>query len=124
MKALNLVLPLVVAASIAGAFFAGRYVGSYDAQQVHARATGLTVASESADRLYIAGGLADLLKNSKSLDALRVVEQYARVQAPTVGECLNTPGCSGWIASSEERRTALKRYVNTYGGSESSGGVK
>ena len=124
MKALNLILPIAVAVSVAGAYFAGRYVGDYDAQKMHARAGGLQVSSERADRLYIAGRVADLLKDSKSLDALRVLEQFARLDAPAVDECMKASDCSWWIAASEERRIALERYVKAYGGSEATRSTK
>lgn len=116
MKALNLVLPVAVAASIAGAFIAGRYVGGYDAERLHVRSKELQFASESADRLYIVGAVADLLKDSKSSEALHALERYAQVQVPQVEKCLKTPACSWWLAASEEHRAALRRYVNIYGG--------
>lgn len=124
MKALTLILPFTVAAAIAGAFFAGRYVGSYDAEKLHARSLQFQAAFESADRLYIVGFVADLLKSSKSDEALRALEQYAQIQAPAVQACLKAPGCSWWVAGSEERRTVLERYVNTYGDGAASGGSR
>ena len=124
MKTLRLLLPLSVAVAIAGAYFAGRYVGDYDSKKLHARALQLETATESADRLYVAGAVADLLRNSKSAEALQVLEQYASIQAPAVNECLKSPSCSGWVAVSEERRTALKRYARTYGGSTASNDSK
>jgi hypothetical protein len=121
MKALNFVLPVAVAASIAGAFFAGRYVGGYDAERRHVRSQELQHASESADRLYVVGATADLLKDSKPSEAIRTLEQYAQVQAPRVEQCLKSPACSWWLAASEEHRVALRRYVNIYGGVAASG---
>jgi hypothetical protein len=121
MKALNFVLPVAVAASISGAFFAGRYVGSYDAEKLHVRSDDLQHASESAERLYVAGVTADLLKDSKPSEALHTLEQYAQVQVPRVELCLKSPACSWWLAASEEHRVALRRYVNIYGGAAASG---
>jgi hypothetical protein len=115
MKALNLILPFSVAIAVSGAFFAGRYIGEYDAEKLHAGSLQLQLATESADRLYIVGAVADLLKNSKSAEALRALEQYAKVQAPAVQECLKAADCSCWVAASEEHRAALKRYVSIYG---------
>jgi len=121
MKALNFVLPVAVAASIAGAFFAGRYVGGYDAEKLRVRSEDLQYASESAERLYVVGVTADLLKDAKPSEALHMLEQYAQVQVPRVEQCLQSPACSWWLASSEEHRVALRRYVNVYGGVSASG---
>jgi len=124
MKPLNLILPITVAVFVAGAYLAGRYVGDYDAQKIHALAGKLQASSESANLLYIAGAVADLLKDSKSSDALRVLEQYARVQAPAVDACLKASDCSWWAAATEERRVALQRYVKTYGGTDATQSTK
>ena len=124
MKPLKFILPIAVAVSVAGAYLAGRYVGEYDAQKLHARAGKLQALSESASQLYIVGAVADLLKDAKSLDALRVLEQYARVQAPAVDACLKAPNCSWWVAASDERRISLERYVKAYGGAEAARSTK
>ena len=124
MKALNLILPIAAAVSVTGAYFAGHYVGSYDAQKMHVRANGLQDSSERADRLYFAGKIADLLRDSKSVDALRVLEQFARIDAPAVDKCMKASDCSWWIAATQERRTALDRYVKAYSGSEANQSTK
>ena len=119
MKITSLVLYSAVATSIVGAFFAGRYVGTADADRRHAQVTRIQAASNSSNNLYIAGSLAELLQAGKSTDALLVAEQYARLQVSTVSECLNEPSCAFWAAASEVRRTRMKDLVVTYGSASS-----
>ena len=112
MKITSLVLYGAVTISIVGAFFAGRYIGTTDADQRYAQTTRVQAASTRSDILYIAGSLAELLRAGKSTDALRIVEQYARLQVPSVSECLNEPSCAFWAAASEDRRTRMKERTS------------
>ena len=116
MKVANFLLPAAVIAAVVTAYWAGQYVGRLDAERHLAQTSPLQVASESADRLFIAGAVADFLKDARPTEALRVAEQYASVQADTVKACLAQPECSGWVASTGERRARLLALVGRYGG--------
>lgn len=83
MKVANFLLPVVVTA-----YLAGQYVGRLDAERHLAQTFPLQAASESADRLFIAGAVADFLKDAQPAEALRITQQYASVQADTVKACL------------------------------------
>ena len=124
MKPATVILPLTVGLAIVGAFFAGRYVGAYDAGKLHARGAQLQFASERADRLHFSGAIAGLLRESKTAEALRVVEQQARVDAPAVQECLQASGCKRWVSASEERSEVLKHYADVYGRDRHAEGAK
>lgn len=114
MKASSFIPPFVVIAVAGCAYFAGQYVGRSDTERRLAQADQLQRSTESADRLFIAGAVAEYLKAGQSDEALRVTEQYAGLQASVVKECLANPGCSGWIASTDERRNRLKALAERY----------
>ena len=115
MKIPSLVLYTSIATAIVGAFFAGQYMGRIDAEKLYARVVRVQTGAESTDSLYIAGAVADLLRDAKPSEALRVVEQYAQLRAPSVADCIAAPDCAWWAASSVERQTRIKGLVAKYG---------
>ena len=96
MNVTSLVLYVSVAAALAGAYIAGRYVGTSDAERIYAQVAHVQSASNSSNTLYFAGSVAELIQADKSAEALRVVEFYARLQAPAVSECLAEASCAFW----------------------------
>ena len=124
MKAASIFLPVVVVTAVIGAYLAGQYVGRSDAERRFALVGKLLASSQSSDSLFIAGTIADLLKESKPSEALRVTEQFAGLQASALQECLSQASCSWWAAATEEHRTRLRDLVAKYGGSASASNVK
>ena len=98
-----------------GAFFAGNYIGSYDAQKRASASAHTAVAQQNARDLLIFGKVVDLLHESKSPEALQVLEQFARLQVPAVAECLGSRECEWWLPQAKETQEALRRYVSAYG---------
>ena len=115
MRFSSLVLYGSVAASIGGAFFAGRYVGAAEANLRSMQVEGVLAAANSSEALYIAGSIAEMLKTGRPGEALTIAEQYARLKAPAVSECLAMPSCTFWAAASEDRRTHMNGLLSTYG---------
>ena len=115
MRATSVILPVLVVAAVGGAFLAGNYIGSYDAQKRASASAHTAVAQQSARDLLILGKVADLLHESNSLEALQVLEQFARLQVPAVTECLGSRECEWWLPRAKEAQEALRRYLSTYG---------
>jgi len=114
MRITSIVIPVLVASSVCGAFFAGRYIGEYDAEKRHSLSAKTEPAFYASGTLQIVGAAIDLLHDSKSSEATRVLERYAKLQVPVVAECLNSPECSPWVAPTTESRATLQRYVGAY----------
>ena len=114
MRFTSIVIPVLVASSICGAYFAGRYIGEYDAEKLHSSSAKTEPAFCASGTLQIVGAAIDFLHDSKSPEATRVLEQYAKLQVPAVAECLKSPECSPWVAPTSDSRATLQRYVAAY----------
>jgi hypothetical protein len=115
MRATSVLLPVLVVAAVGGAFFAGNYIGSYDAQKRASASAHILVAQQNAHDLFILGKVADLLHESKPTEALQLLEQFARLKVPAVTECLGSRECEWWLPQAKETQEALRRYLSAYG---------
>ena len=115
MRVPSIILPIVVAFAIGGAFFAGRYIGGYDADKRHVIAMKTEYAAQSADKLRILSATTELLRASKVAEAIRLADQFASLQVPTITECLSSASCASWIAPTAESRETLIRRVAEHG---------
>ncbi|SHM54009.1 hypothetical protein [Rhizobacter sp. OV335] len=103
--------PAAGAIFIGGAFFAGHYIGRHDAEQRQALATAWEQGADAAEKLRVAESALALLRESKSADAARVLDQYAQRQVQPVSTCFKSPDCATWMAMTAEARTMLQGFV-------------
>ena len=111
----RILLPLVVLVALCCSFFAGHYIGRYDAESHQAAAFRIAQAAESANSLKLFGSAAVLMRQSKYDQATRLLEQLASLQVPETNKCLSSKQCSWLAAPTPEAREALQRLVSEYG---------
>jgi hypothetical protein len=106
-----MVMALIVAVGLAGAYYAGQFVGAHDRDKLHAESSETARADESAFRLQVAHATATAIRDGKPTEALRVLDNLAKMNAETVAECLKKPACANWLGSAQ-RQTELKSAVD------------
>jgi hypothetical protein len=109
-----LILPLLVLLAICGSFFAGHYIGRYDAEKHHSAAMKFVQAAESAGKLRVFASVASLLRESKYDQAIRVLELSAELQVAATLECLSSANCAWLVAPTAESRETLQRLAAAY----------
>ena len=105
----------MVAFAIGDAFFAGHYIGGYDANKHHVIAMKTEYAAQSAGKLRILSATAELLRASKVAEASRLADQFASLQVATITECFSSARCASWVAPTAESRETLIRQVAEHG---------
>ena len=111
MRVPSIYLFVVTIFAIGAAYFAGRYVGTHDADKRNAAAMKISYADQSANQLRLMSAAGDMLRASKVSEASRLLDQAASLMAPAVVECLRSENCALWIAPTEEAKETLLRYA-------------
>ena len=111
LRATAIILPIVTVLAVGGAYFAGHYVGRYDADKRNLAAMKLVSADQSAKELRVLVAISDLIQQSKISEATRVLDLFASLQVPIVSDCLSKQDCASWIAPTVELRDTLQRQV-------------
>ena len=121
MKLATVILCTIVLVAVGGAFLSGRYVGAFDAERRFREASTEIYAADSAQKLYVVGAAAELIRNSQTAEGLRILEQYAQLQAKSVAGCLNSVACTEHFAGTEEYRVRLLALASHYASAAGSG---
>jgi hypothetical protein len=110
MKVRTLLVPGLAGAAVVAAYFCGVYIGSYDAKKLYANLMEQSHAEESGERLWMMHKAAVLLREKRSDDALRVLDQFSDVYVASVAKCLEAPECASRLGSAQ-RQMELRDIV-------------
>jgi len=92
-------IPVLVVLSIAAAFVAGKYVGTYDAEQKFST-LGTEISNQtSVETLFMLNSVTVRLRESKFEEANVLLARYAQLQVPGVLACSKSPMCTRFSAS-------------------------
>lgn len=114
MRISSLLLYACVIAALGVAFACGHYIGRHDATKHYDSTMKLAAFDQSVQTLRITGKALDLLQGDRLPDAKRLLSTYARIQVPSVRECLALKGCTAWVAPSDESLAELSRYAASF----------
>jgi len=92
------------------AYFAGVYVGSYDAKKLYGSVLEQSHAEESGERLWMMHKAAVLLREKRPEEALRVLDQFSDIYVVSVSKCLDAPECASRLGSTQ-RQMELRDIV-------------
>jgi hypothetical protein len=109
------VIPALIGLSVAGAYMAGRYVGSYDTEKRLSTLPAEISDQQSVTTLFILNTAIQRLKESKYEEARRVLENYARVQVPSVVACSKSPTCAAFAGKLMPSAGELQRMESSEG---------
>ena len=110
----RVVLPLLFAASVGTAFFAGHYIAEYDTTRREAAKHRFMRASASADQLKLYASLISQIRSGQVDGAIRVLEFKAHAEARGAAECLSNQVCAALAASTLEKRALLNDLVSAH----------
>ena len=94
MHAKAALLPILLVLSVAGAFAAGRYVGSSEAERRFSSLAMDIDGRRSVEALFVVDTAIERLQDSKVEDAHRILVRYAKLQIPAVIACSKSPMCT------------------------------
>jgi hypothetical protein len=111
MRIQSIFLPFVVFVAVVGAFAAGHYIGQFDAQKAAAAASYNFDASRSAEVFMLVSSARQALRESKPMEAERVLVFYAALQAPRLAECSSSPACAAWVGRMMPTKAQLEEVI-------------
>jgi hypothetical protein len=110
MKVRTFLVPGLAGAAVVAAYFAGMHVGSDDANKLYSKVMEQSHAEENGERLWMMHKAAVLLREKRSEDALRVLDQFSDIYVASVAECLDVPECAARLGSAR-RQMELREIV-------------
>ena len=120
----GLLFPLLSLLVACAAFFAGHYIGKYDAEKSDNKLSKLTELANSADQLKLYGMLLEKAHEGSIDTVVRVLEVQARVESSRAAGCLADSLCAFLSASSPEAKSRVQSLVVKYGASSPAGNAK
>jgi hypothetical protein len=94
MHARTALIPILLVLSVAGAFAAGHYIGSYDSEKRFSSMASDIDGRRSVEALFVVNTAIERLQDSKVDDAHRILVRYAKLQIPAVIACSKSPMCT------------------------------
>ena len=102
-------IPVLMVLSVAGAFFAGRYVGSSDTEKKFSTLGAELSNQQSVETLFILNSVIARLRESKVEEASTLLARYAQLQVPGVIACSKSPMCTLFSGSRMPSAADLKK---------------
>lgn len=104
-----ILIPVLVVLSVVGAFGAGRYVGSSEAEGKY-----LTVSEELTNRqnveaLFMLNSVSSRLREGKIDEANLLLTRFSQLQVPGVVACSKSPMCTLFAGKHMPSEDELKR---------------
>jgi hypothetical protein len=109
MRIQALVIPALIVLSVVGSFFAGRFVGSYDAEKKLSTLPAELSGQQSVATLFVLNNAIQRLQESRAEEAERILEQYAQVQIPGVIACSKSAMCTAFSGTLMPNAAELKK---------------
>lgn len=95
--------------SVAGAFVAGRYIGSYDTEKKFSTLGADISGQRSVETLFIVNTAIERLRASKVEEANKLLVQYAKLQVPGVLACSKSPMCTAFAGTHMQSPAELEK---------------
>ena len=86
-------IPVLLVLSVVGAFFAGRYVGSFDTEKKFSTLGAELSNQQSVETLFMLNSVSARLRESKVEEANTLLTRYAQLQVPGAIACSKSPMC-------------------------------
>ena len=102
-------IPVLLILSVAGAFFAGRYVGSSDMEKKFSTLGTELSNRQSVETLFMLNSVIARLRESKVEEASMLLTRYAQLQVPGAIACSKSPTCTLFSGSHMPSAADLKR---------------
>ena len=107
-------LPLLIVFVAASCYFAGHYIGTFDAKKLNKRTMQFTRIVASADELKLYGMLLEEVKEGHIDAVTRLLEVKARLASPSATECMRDELCAHLAAPTPETQTKFRELVMKY----------
>jgi hypothetical protein len=111
MRIQSLLLPLTVLIAVGGAFAAGHYIASHDAEKATRSAVALIQAEGAAETFKLASSARMALQASKPEQASQLLTSWAALKAPALIECSAKPECAAWVGPQMPSRAQLEEVI-------------
>lgn len=97
MRITSFLLSILACLALAGAYFAGHYLGESEGREAVADAVFHLDASRSAEAFRMASSVRQALRESNAAQAELMVVRFAALKAPSLVACSSSPGCAASV---------------------------
>lgn len=111
MRIQKVLLPLAVLVAVGGAFAAGHYIASHDAEKATRSAVAFIQAEQAAETYKLANSARLALLESKPEQTSQLLTTWAAMQAPALMQCHTSPACAAWVGTALPSQAQLDELL-------------